>query len=230
MPIPIAGTLVPKGGLDFPLMDDSDMRGGLRVVGTLAQLSSLNSAKLKIGMLARVSGLPDVYELYDDGGVLKWRVLPMGTQGPKGDMGPEGPPGAQGLPGAKGDPGDPTKVVFRFYYDLQFWFEDQPTYQQTLAKFLVPRTLTLDARYPHIGVVGKAPAANVVLDVRLTRGANTSDIGMIQVGKDGKVTYLFQTLTLQPADVLSIVADELIPDLGDVCFNLVTSFEARHVV
>ena len=62
-PVEVANTVKAKNGLDFPVVEDTDIWGGFQVVATIAERNAIPSVKLKVGMRAVVQADGLTYKL-----------------------------------------------------------------------------------------------------------------------------------------------------------------------
>ena len=89
-PVEVANTIKAKNGLDFPVVEDTDIWGGFQVVATIAERDAIPGVKLKVGMRVVVQADGFTYKLTTTTPVT-WVVDSGGggggvTDGDKGDI------------------------------------------------------------------------------------------------------------------------------------------------
>lgn len=78
MPIPLISEIIPKNNGDFALLDDSNIRGGFRVVNNLTERNAIPADRRKIGMKVFVISTDNIYTLEND--LSSWTVDTTFTQ------------------------------------------------------------------------------------------------------------------------------------------------------
>jgi hypothetical protein len=82
MPIRILDTLKPQNDADFPVVEDTDMSGGFRVVADTAERDAIPAARKKVGMVVRIGNTNNHYS-WDGAAWVAWE--PAGSGGGTGD-------------------------------------------------------------------------------------------------------------------------------------------------
>ena len=100
MPIALASYLIPRAGNSYALLEDIYIKGGFRILQTLAERDAIDPTATKVGMLVYVVDDKKTYRLLD-GNVWEEKL----DNGPVGPTGPKGADGANGVDGAHGPEG-----------------------------------------------------------------------------------------------------------------------------
>ena len=102
MTIGLTDQITPLG--TFPIVEDTDIKGGYHTVATIADRDAIPAADRKIGMVALVQNDMTRWILWAD--LSTWGSdASSGPTGPTGPTGPSGASGASGVAGASGATG-----------------------------------------------------------------------------------------------------------------------------
>ena len=77
MPLYVIGEILPKNNADFPIVDDSNVRGGHRSVSSIGDMNAITQSHRKIGMTVYVVSNNKTYKLLSD--LITWEEVQLGN-------------------------------------------------------------------------------------------------------------------------------------------------------
>jgi hypothetical protein len=205
--IPLIAEIGPKNGGSFAMLDDTYIRGGLRVVATLQDRDAITPDRRKEGMLVLVVGdSNNLYMLTAD--LTTWILAPIGSGG-----------------------GTPSLETIMVVASEDIADGDFVNIWNSGGARRVRPALAANANKPAQGFATAAALAGATAIVAL-RGANTHIPGGTFVVSDlGKNAFLSETLPGKATSTRPVGTNQIVQVLGTIDdLNLVSFSEKPYTV